>query len=151
MFRRTRSWQRALRMIAAAGAGLVLVLAGASTAQAANTARLGLFVDSDGGCGGLDRIGVQVFGTLDPIFPNGVRITVELWGADTFSDDFRERWTFEELAFPNPPNYTVQRCVQLSTLDEDLGQDEVYAKVFVNNRGSGGRVSLRTQEISASF
>jgi hypothetical protein len=151
MFRSTRSWQPALRTIAAAGAGLVLVLTGASAAQAANTARLSLFVDSEGGCNGLNRIGVQVNGTLNPTFPNGVRITVELWGSDTFSDDFLERWTVKELPFPNPASYFVERCVLFSTLDEDIGQDEVYAKVFVDNRGPGGRVSLRTQEISTSF
>jgi hypothetical protein len=150
------SWRstarRGVRTLAVAALAATLALAGASGAEAATNAHLGLFSGDNGVCP-TNRIGVAVSGFTDIPHPQGMNVVVELWGSDTFSDDFLERESPEVMNFPMPQGgtYLVQRCVLNSTLDEDWGEDEVYAKVFITDRATNQTIGLRTNEISHSF
>jgi hypothetical protein len=91
----------------------------------------------------------------------GYNVTFRLWGSDTFSDDF--------LFGPSPSSLTAtsqglayqgSAVVRSSLLNEDWGQDEVYAGArlvtsygYVNNKPREGTTvrSARSNEISRSF
>ena len=60
-----------------------------------------------------------------------MRVEVRLWGEDTWSDDLLSgphRQAYDFGGF-----YSVDFCVNRSTLDEDWGRDELYAGVRVYN------------------
>lgn len=64
-----------------------------------------------------------------------MRVEVRLWGEDTWSDDFLGGPYVQ--SYPYGGSYLIDFCVNRSTLDEDWGQDEVYAGVRVFDRATG--------------
>ena len=67
--------------------------------------------------------------------PSDMRVEVRLWGDDQWSDDFLSGpylYVSEETGF-----YSVDMCVNSSTLNEDWGQDEIYASVRVYDPATG--------------
>lgn len=95
------------------------------------------------------------------LIARGYNVTFRLWGSDTFSDDF--------LFGPSPSSLTAtsqglayegSAVVRSSLLNEDWGQDEVYAGVrlvtsygYVNNKPREGSTvrSATSNEISRYF
>ena len=156
---RTRSRQVAKpvgRLAAAVAMALSLAVGQASSAAAAinTTPHIGLFIDAEGGCNGPFNIGVSVTGATD-VAPYSWRdITVELWGADSWPnpDDFLQRWstqTFDPTL--GTLYYRLDRCVALSTLDEDYGQDDVYARVTIRDQVTGYTQVVESPEIHGNF
>ncbi len=115
-----------------------LTLGGAATASAA-TARLSIaYAGCQGGDGRWYDYALRVQGTTGVgIYPNGHRVSVYLKGSDPwFDDDLAGPWSQD---YPDEFNwsYSITFCVNSSTLDEDIGEDEVYAAVRVYDRASG--------------
>jgi hypothetical protein len=154
---RPRRASKALGLSAAAvAATLSLAVAEAPSASAYlnTTPNIGLFTDYTGGCNGPFNIGVSVSGATN-VSPYSWRdITVELWGADSWPnpDDFLQRWstqTFDPTG--TTLHYHLERCVPLSTLDEDYGTDDVYARVTIRDRYTGYTEVVQSPEIHANF
>ncbi|HEY7008900.1 MAG TPA: hypothetical protein VH395_08170 [Jatrophihabitantaceae bacterium] len=143
-------------MAAALALTLPIAIGHASSADAAinTTPHIGLFTDADGGCNGPFNIGVSVSGATD-VSPYSWRdITVELWGADSWPnpDDFLQRWSTETFAPTiTTLHYRLERCVPLSTLDEDWGEDDVYARVTIRDRATGYTEVVESPEIHGHF
>jgi hypothetical protein len=96
---------------------------------------------------------MRVSGHLDADTPLK-RITVDFWGADTFFDDhligpFDNPGPISPVGAVGFATYEADFCLPFSTLDEDDGEDEVYAKVSF--AFSGRSFTLRTNEVSESF
>jgi hypothetical protein len=67
--------------------------------------------------------------------PSEMRVEVRLWGDDQWSDDFLSGpyvYTSEETG-----GYSLLICVNGSTLNEDWGQDEIYASIRVYDPWTG--------------
>jgi hypothetical protein len=64
-----------------------------------------------------------------------MRVEMRLWGEDEWSDDLLVGPISQSYDFGGA--YTIDFCVNKSTLDEDWGRDELYAGVRVYN--SAGR------------
>jgi len=60
-----------------------------------------------------------------------MRVEVRLWGEDEWSDDFLVGPISQSYDFGG--FYSVDFCINKSTLDEDWGRDELYAGVRVYN------------------
>lgn len=149
-----KGWSRVRRATAIVGGGVALAAAlFASPASAATTGQLSTFA---GGCSGVN-VGIQVFGSTDHNYSITRSFKVELWGSDSFSDDFLISYTSAPLSpFPvsGVTSYLSQACISPNTLDEDWGTDEVYAKVFFyNSTNATGSVveSVRTNELNFNF
>jgi hypothetical protein len=71
-------------------------------------------------------------------YPSGIRVEARLWGEDTFSDDFLGGPYVFASTFSG--FYSIDFCANSSTLDEDWGQDEIYAGVRVYDRSTGRQV-----------
>ena len=122
-----------LRRLAVVGAAAAAVVAlGAVPAQAA-TATLSIpFVNCENSQGTIFDYYMRVDVTLSGTYGYGGHIIVRIWGDDSFSDDLLlgpVRWDFGPFA----SRVFVDLCVNSSTLDEDIGEDEVYAGVRVFN------------------
>jgi hypothetical protein len=113
-----------------------LGLGGAATASAA-TATLSI---AGSQCEGFDgRIHdylLRVAGDVDGSYPSGFRADVGLWGDDEWYDD-KLLGPVSETFGSWATGYWVYLCVDSSTLDEDWGEDEVYARVSICVPGSG--------------
>jgi hypothetical protein len=125
--------------LAGAAIGLTTAPASASTP----TATLGFFT---GGCTP-DRIGLLISGTVDAAAPI-TRVSVDIWGSDSFFDDHLFG-PFIDARAPLGSAYASELCLLPSTLDEDDGEDEIYANVQIS--GNGKVFNLRTNQISHSF
>jgi hypothetical protein len=60
---------------------------------------------------------------------NGIRVEARAWGDDEWSDDFLGGPFVFESSWSG--FYTIDFCMNKSTLNEDWGQDEIYAGVRV--------------------
>jgi hypothetical protein len=70
----------------------------------------------------------------------GMRVEVRLWGEDSFSDDFlASRVVVYETG---QSSYTVDFCLSRSTLDEDVGEDDIYAGVRVFDLATGRQTEI---------
>jgi hypothetical protein len=68
-------------------------------------------------------------------YPSGMRVEARLWGEDEWSDDFLGGPYVLSSAFSG--FYMIDVCVNSSTLNEDWGQDEIYAGVRVYDASTG--------------
>jgi hypothetical protein len=149
-----KGWSRLQRATAIVGSGVALAATlMASPALAATTGQMSTVV---GGCSGVD-VGIQISGSTDHTYSITRSFKVELWGSDSFSDDFLISYKWAPLS-PFPVSgvtaYFSGACISPSTLDEDWGTDEVYAKVFFYNstNATGSAVeSVRTNELNFNF
>lgn len=102
---------------------------------------------------------VTVCGNVSNAYPGGAYTEIRLWGSDTFSDDFLfGPWVTTAIdygAYPCPEggsgNIYASFLVSGSTLNEDWGEDEVYAGVRARNNRNGSLQTFRTNTISRYF
>lgn len=102
---------------------------------------------------------VTVCGNVSNAYPGGAYTEIRLWGSDTFSDDFLfGPWVTTAIdygAYPCPEggsgNIYASFLVSGSTLNEDWGEDEVYAGVRARNNRNGSLQTFSTNTISRSF
>ena len=102
---------------------------------------------------------VTVCGNVSNAYPGGAYTEIRLWGSDTFSDDFLfGPWVTTAIdygAYPCPEggsgNIYASFLVSGSTLNEDWGEDEVYAGVRARNNRNGSVQTFSTNTISRSF
>jgi len=107
-----------------------LALGGAATASAA-TATLSMGRSNcEGSDGRLHDYLLRVSGDVDGSYPSGFRAVVSLWGDDPSYDDKLLEPVVETFG-SWATGYWVYLCVDSSTLDEDWGEDEVYARVSI--------------------
>jgi hypothetical protein len=120
---------------AAALAAVALAGPGAATATAATATLTNLYLGCDNAYGTHFDHTLRVEGTTN-YYSYGMRVEVRLWGDDSSYDDFLvgpvvhyydgwQTW------------YSIEVCANASTLDEDWGQDEIYAGVRVYDRSTG--------------
>ena len=139
-------------MALVATAAMVVAGTGAAAANAAG-GRLTIGPSSNG------RHYVTVCGNVSNAYPGGADVEIRLWGSDTFSDDFLfgpyVTTAIDYGAFPCPEggsgNIHASFLVSASTLNEDWGTDEVYARVRARNRRNGSVQNFTTNTISRSF
>jgi hypothetical protein len=138
--RRTATLAAALTMSLLGALGL----GGAATASAA-TATLNIHAVGGNTCQDpqtgriLDYL-VNVNGEVSNYYAFGFRVRVDLWGDDQWDDDHLQGP--EVLTYRADPqfplyNYDMWLCVDGSTLDEDWGEDEIYAKVLIQDIETG--------------
>jgi hypothetical protein len=77
------------------------------------------------------------------------RVEVRLWGDDTWYDDFLAGPFVRYYGFGN--FYSIDMCANASTLDEDWGEDEVYAGVRVYDSSGRQTESVESNRIVRSF
>ena len=134
-------------MFFATGALLIVAgIAGGGAATAAGpTATLSIpYVDCEANNQHYDYI-MRVAGDAAD-YSAYVRVT--LYGDDSWSDDKLADYVVSYNAAPG--HYQYQLCVNTSTLNEDWGNDEVYARVdFVDHAGHVRRVE--TNVIKGDF
>jgi hypothetical protein len=68
-------------------------------------------------------------------YSGGMRVEVRLWGDDEWYDDFLLGPVVQSYSFSG--SYYIDLCVNRSTLNEDIGQDEIYAGVRVYDASTG--------------
>jgi len=136
----------AFRRAAVLMAALVSVIAlGAVPAQAVTVA-----LSLRPGCDGLDYT-LRVNYILHLGYPGGSRVVIRYWGDDPSSDDLlvgpKEFFlaSFQDIGF-------LDICVDSETLNEDWGEDEIYAGVRVFDAVTGvQREVAETNRISGDF
>jgi hypothetical protein len=108
--------------------------AGATTAVASTTAELSIaFSPCEDGYGTHYDYGMRVKGETDWYSPT-LSIAVDLFGDDpSYDDHLTGPITFQNVG--GWGHYQVEFCVNSSTLNEDWGQDEVYATVGFSGGG----------------
>jgi hypothetical protein len=114
--------------------GFGLAGAGAASASAATATLSIAYTGCENAYGQQFDYTMRVRGTT-AYYPSGMRVEVRLWGEDEWSDDFLGGPYVHSTDFSG--FYTVDFCVNKSTLDEDWGRDELYAGVRVFNRATG--------------
>ena len=136
----------------AVGAALVAAGISASPASAAG-GRLTITKTSSG------LHNVTVCGYVSNAYPGGAYTEIRLWGSDTFDDDFLfgpyVTTAIDYGLFPCPDgsvgNIHASFLVSGSTLNEDWGEDEVYAGVRARNSRNGSLQTFQTNTISRYF
>lgn len=82
--------------------------------------------------------------------PSGMRVDVRLWGDDEWYDDALGGPYVQYYDWSG--YYSVSFCANRSTLDEDIGQDELYAGVRVYDRATGAqKESVESNRIRRYF
>jgi hypothetical protein len=129
---------------------IVLTIAIASSSALAATATLSIpYRNCVGGDGRIYDYTLRVSGTTR-YYPDGMRVEVRLWGDDSYSDDFLSGPFISY--YEEGSSYFVEFCVNKSTLDEDLGEDEIYAGVRVYDRATGSlRETVESNRIHDYF
>ena len=117
----------------AADATLSIYAAGGNTCQDPATGRI------------LDYL-VEVHGQVNSYYPFGYRVRLDLWGDDQWDDDHQYGPVYTTYRFA-PTHYDVLFCVDGSTLDEDWGEDEIYAKVLFQDLATGRNVEAATSNV----
>jgi hypothetical protein len=130
-------------VVAGVGAG------GVATAAAA-TAKLTIpYTGCVGSTGIQYDYTLRVEGTTG-YHPYGMRVDVRLWGEDEWYDDALGGPYVQSYDWSG--YYSVSFCANRSTLDEDIGQDELYAGVRVYDRATGAqKESVESNRIRAYF
>src|SRR4051812_14294286 len=77
------------------------------------------------------------------------RVEVRLWGDDTWSDDFLAGPFVHYYGFGN--FYSIDMCANSSTLNEDWGEDEVYAGVRVYDSSGHQTEAVESNRIVRYF
>jgi hypothetical protein len=129
--------------LATALAGITLSMGASPASAATTTPQLGFFA---GGCEP-GRVGLQISGRIDAAAPIS-RVTLDVWGSDSVWDDHLFGPSIDPQA-PLGANYVGRLCLLPSTLDEDVGEDEIYVKVIVT--GNGHSFYQQTNTIQHSF
>jgi hypothetical protein len=127
----------------AAAGGLGQPVHSASVATSAGYATLYVYDFNDGNY----WITVSGKANLASVPPGNMYIT--LYADDTWFDDhiYNTGW----LSTNADGSFYIEFPLGYSALDEDWGQDEVYAKVRAWNTPGGGNVTLTTNTVSGSF
>lgn len=143
--------RKAVALLAAAAA----IAAAAFTASPASAAggRLTITKTASG------LYNVTVCGYVSNAYPGGAYTEIRLWGSDTFSDDFLYgpyvTTAIDYGLYPCPEggtgNIYASFLVSGSTLNEDWGEDEVYAGVRARNNRNGSLQTFTTNTISRYF
>ena len=118
----------------AALAAAALVVPGAATAAAATATLTIPYTGCQGGDGRWYDYVMRVQGTTG-YHPDGMRVEARLWGDDEWYDDFLSGPHVQYYAWSG--HYSIDFCVNKSTLNEDWGQDELYAGVRIYDRRTG--------------
>jgi hypothetical protein len=79
----------------------------------------------------------------------GMRVDVRLWGDDEWYDDFLGGPFVQSYTFGG--FYSVDFCMNKSTLNEDWGQDEIYAGVRVFDGSGRQRETVESNRIRDYF
>jgi hypothetical protein len=92
---------------------------------------------------------MRVHGTTN-YYPDGMRVEVRLWGEDEWYDDFLGGPYVASYDWSG--SYSIDFCVNRSTLNEDWGRDELYAGVRVFDASTGKqREAVETNRIRDYF
>jgi hypothetical protein len=146
-------WRRTTRRIATLAATLsasgALGLGGAGVALAADATlsiyTAGLNTCQDPQTGRVLDYLVEVRGQVSNYYGSGFRVSVDLWDDDQWDDDHLKGPVY--LTYRQPFTvYDMLCCVDRDTLDEDWGEDEVFAKVLIQDLETGRNASLRPAE-----
>jgi hypothetical protein len=117
----------------AADATLTINAVGGNTCQDSSTGRI------------LDYL-VEVHGQVNSYYPFGYRIRLDLWGDDQWDDDHQYGPEYITYRY-GPTYYDVLFCVDGDTLDEDWGEDEIYAKLLFQDLSTGRNVESATSNV----
>lgn len=117
----------------AADADLSITAVGGNSCQDPETGRI------------LDYL-VEVKGQVSRYYPFGYRIRLDLWGDDQWDDDHQYGPEYITYRF-GPTYYDVLFCVDGSTLDEDWGEDEIYARLVFQDLATGSNVEAATSDV----
>lgn len=87
------------------------------------------------------------------------KLTCELWGADGWfpGDDDNKRYRYTTVYYfaDSTPTPVEERKFSVTVgegvLDEDLGTDEIYGKLILDNLLFPARVEKKTNEVSHNF
>jgi hypothetical protein len=127
-----------------------LALTGAATASAATATLSIVGTNCQGGDGRYYDYTLRVSGTTRG-YAYGSHVDVYLKGSDEwFDDDLGGPWgrDFGDYQW----GYSIDFCVNSSTLDEDWGEDEVYAAVRVYDRATGAlKEKVNSNQIHGYF
>jgi hypothetical protein len=137
-------------MLVATVASLTVAAAGASTASAYDPELSIPFSGCQDGTGRWYDYVLRVRGTTR--YALGSRVEVRLWGSDSWSDDDFLGGPYTQDLPITVQEYLIDFCADSSTLDEDVGLDEIYAEVRVYDRSTGAlKQKLRSNEIHRYF
>jgi hypothetical protein len=118
-----------------------MVALGAVPANAA-TATLSIpYANCENSQGRIFDYMMRVDVTLSRNYYDGGHVIVRIWGDDSYSDDLLlgpERQDFGELS----GRVMVNLCINRSTLNEDVGTDEIYAGVRVFSHTNGAQTEV---------
>jgi len=132
-----RHMKAALRRTAVVLTALVSVVAlGAVPAHAVTVALSLPYVGCTNSAGTQFDYVMRVNYTLHRYYPNGSRVVIRYWGDDPSSDDLLMGPVEFRLPYWLDTGY-LDVCVNSSTLDEDWGEDEIYAGVRVYDAVTG--------------
>jgi hypothetical protein len=126
--------------------GAVVGVAAVPAQAATRTVRLD--IRGGNGCGSL--VDLVVSGQVDEANPIS-QVRADFWGADggIFGSDDHLIGPLNLAPVGGGAFFSADVCIASSVLDEDVGQDEVYANVTVI--GNGRSITVRTNEIHANF
>ncbi|MFS2295182.1 MAG: hypothetical protein FWJ90_21200 [Actinomadura sp.] len=123
-------------MLSALAASLLVAGVGAAPA-AAGTATLSIpYRNCEGGDGRHYDYLVRVTGQIRITQEDKKRIEVRLWGDDPGYDDLLGG-PYQQIIDGGEPYFSTDVCMNASTLNEDIGGDEIYAGVRVYGYPSG--------------
>ncbi|MGW4465121.1 hypothetical protein [Micromonospora sp. NPDC004704] len=134
-------------VVTAAVLAVATVTGGAAPAFAA-TATLSIFTGCQTDDGRYYDYVLRVQGTTR-YYPDGMRVDVRLWGDDEWSDDLLggPYSSYSESS----GSFSTAVCMNSSTLNEDIGQDEIYAGVRVYDHAGVQRETAETNRIHNYF
>ena len=131
------------RLMVVSAVAVSTVALGAVPANAATAALSIPYVNCENSQGQIFDYVMRVDVTLSRNYIDGGHIVVRIWGDDSSSDDL--------LVGPVQQNFgqgfsgthvLVDLCVNKSTLNEDIGTDEIYAGVRVFSHPSGAQTEV---------
>jgi hypothetical protein len=144
---------RRIATVATALAMSLLGLSGFGGAATASAADATLSISAVGGnscqdptTGRILDYLVEVHGQVNSYYPFGYRVRLDLWGDDQWDDDHQYGPVYTTYRFA-PTYYDVLFCVDGSTLDEDWGEDEIYAKLLFQDLTTGRNVEAATSNV----
>ncbi|MEU1689289.1 hypothetical protein [Micromonospora sp. NPDC005707] len=128
--------RRTLTVLTAATVVAAGAVAGTAAPALAVTAKLEIFLQCQTNDGRYWDYTVQVSGATSRWYYDKYSVEVRIWGDDEWSDDLLGgpyRTLYDNSSGGGPGYYTFAVCMNSSTLNEDVGLDDIYAGVRVYN------------------
>ncbi len=97
---------------------------------------------------------VKVSGVTSRNYYDKYSVEVRIWGDDEWSDDLLNgphRTYYDNSSAPGPGYYSFALCMNSSTLNEDVGGDEIYAGVRVYNANGVNSETVESNRWRGSF